>query len=155
MSFNIRKKGNTSTVITSLTTTMIDNLVICYSFDIPTTDIEANFRVKERADVTFTNNIPSYLITPLFSQLDDLNKTAIDLVLAGAPANIAQYKTAFFNLCETRFNHEGTWLYMYAAGNFNGIRPFLNNIVDNIVTLTSGNYNTFITDITTDYGGGI
>lgn len=148
----VEEKEQVSVTIDTLTAEMIGDLIICYAAKIEPSDVESRYRLKERTGIVPTYPIiPRDVVEMFYTQIDTVRNTIIDVVIGKfhignvpaditietgtwvwgvAPTTVQELKDSLFYIISRDFSEQGTWIYDFVQGNFEVLRPFLNNVVD-------------------------
>jgi hypothetical protein len=172
MGFNlVKQQEQVNITINDLSGQMMQDLIICYSVDIPPGDVEARYLLKERAGIEPDYPIiPANVISEFYIQLDIVKQTIIDIIVGNyhtglyvdnrdglwiwgnTPTGVTELKQTLFFIISRDFNENGNWIYQYTQGNFEVLRPFLDAVVDLSLTYTTGyDYSLFVDLIKTNY----
>jgi len=170
MGFNLTpKQENVTITINDLSSQMISDLITCYAADIPEEDVECRHLLTQRTGLNPTYPIISKDVVRTFYDELDLVKMCIqDVIVCNyhlgqegqsnwiqgtTPTNVQDLKDTVFIIIAREFtNYGASWIFQYAQGDFNNLKPFSYAIVDECIFFTScGNYTNFVALVKANY----
>ena len=170
MGFNLTpKQENVTITINDLSSQMISDLITCYAADIPEEDVECRHLLTQRTGLNPTYPIISKEVVQTFYDELYLVKMCIqdvivcnyhlgvegtgDWVQGTTPTTVQSLKDTVFIIIAREFvNYGASWIFQYAQGDFNNLKPFSDAIVDQCIYFTSrGDYNNFVTLVKANY----